>query len=178
MDYKRQTTVLSVIFVLVGMMFLFPAISEKALARTSATAYSLSCCIYSNLRAHLDAGKFVFGPTGAPPGPGAGVILSWITAGTGFIGGDEKGFVEADVHDHGTVRFYFNNPDSGANTCQTVASDLNLVAKCSITQGADATAKYILCFPNQFSCSLKNPGLALVGPIHLPPLLGPHPPLP
>jgi hypothetical protein len=37
-DYKRQTTVLSVSFVLVGMMVLVPAINEKALATIDAHA--------------------------------------------------------------------------------------------------------------------------------------------
>jgi hypothetical protein len=41
MNYKGQTTVLSAVFVLVGMMFLVPAITEKALAKASAMTLSL-----------------------------------------------------------------------------------------------------------------------------------------
>jgi uncharacterized membrane protein len=38
MDYKRQTTVLSVMFVLAGMVVLVPAITEKAEAKIFAEA--------------------------------------------------------------------------------------------------------------------------------------------
>jgi hypothetical protein len=38
MDYMRQTAVLSAVFVLVGMMFLVPVITEKALGVIHATA--------------------------------------------------------------------------------------------------------------------------------------------
>ena len=41
MDYKRQTAVLSAIFVLVGMMFLVPSGTEKALAKALAMTLSL-----------------------------------------------------------------------------------------------------------------------------------------
>jgi hypothetical protein len=45
MDYMGQTTVLSVIFVLVGMMFLVPVMTEKALGRIEVfiASVKLSC---------------------------------------------------------------------------------------------------------------------------------------
>jgi hypothetical protein len=42
MDYKRQTTVLSVSLVLVGMMVLVPAINEKALATIKAKRQAIA----------------------------------------------------------------------------------------------------------------------------------------
>ena len=41
--YKRQTTI-AVMFVLVGMMFLVPTITEKALAVIAAEAATKPCC--------------------------------------------------------------------------------------------------------------------------------------
>jgi hypothetical protein len=59
MDYKRQTTVLSLMFVLLGMMFIVPAMTEKALATIDATArLSASESAFINVRGHLYAGIF------------------------------------------------------------------------------------------------------------------------
>ena len=65
---ERKTTkcLVAVIFVLVEMMFIVSAITEKASARTTAYVFPSHAVPpggYSNLRAHLDAGKFVYGPT-------------------------------------------------------------------------------------------------------------------
>lgn len=165
MAYKRQTAVLSVVFVLVGMMFLVPAITEKALARTEAVAYPPAFSSFFNVRTHLDAGKFIQEP------PEKSFIPGWVTAGTGLFGGDEKGYVQYDVKDWGTATFYFYNPNSGSNTCNVVA-DPKLQAKCSITQGNFAQATYLLCLPETVSCNIKHPGLSLLGPIHLPSITG------
>jgi len=137
--YKRQTTELSLVFVLGGMMFLVPVITEKALALTDAAAYAPAFTDFSNLRTHLDDGKFVFGPTLS----GDRKIIFWTTTGTGIFGGDETGYVQADVTGYGIVTFYFSNPASGRNTCSIVAP-ITLQTECTITQGISAYAKYTL----------------------------------
>jgi hypothetical protein len=137
--YKRQTTELSLFFVLVWMMFLVPVITEKALALTDAVAYAPAFTEFSNVRGHMDDGKFVSGPTLS----GDRKIIFWTTAGTGFFGGDEKGYVQADVTGYGIVKFDFFNPASGRNTCSVVAP-ITLQAECTITQGISAYAKYTL----------------------------------
>jgi hypothetical protein len=49
MDYMGQTAVLSAVFVLVGMVFLVPAITEKALAGVKAVAKGICGPIHANL---------------------------------------------------------------------------------------------------------------------------------
>jgi hypothetical protein len=58
-DYNRQTTVISVMFVLAGTMFIVPAITEKALALTSGNAYLNIEGKFYNVRGHLSAGVFL-----------------------------------------------------------------------------------------------------------------------
>lgn len=184
MDYKRQTTVLSVVFILAGMMLLVPAITDKVLAFTAGGATSGFPFHFSNLRSHLDAGKFKFGPTLSP----TGVIANWATAGTAVFGGDEKGYVLVDVVCDialahvcdkggvvvGTATFHFNNPDSGANTCKTDVSNNLLLGTCNITGGAVADATYRVCEHLASACL----GLTLIEPLHLPSIPGNHLPPP
>jgi hypothetical protein len=139
MDYKRQTAVLSAMFVLVGMMFLVSAITEKAQATIDATASTSSCC-FSNVKAHLYAGSFLLGP--GPPGNPFGPIkneLRWITKGSGFYG-DEKGYVAADAGpSHVSVTFHFFYPAKGRNTCGV---EPHYLGRCTITQGVHALARF------------------------------------
>jgi len=64
MDYKGQTAVLLSIFVLIGMMFLVPAITEIALAGVNAVARFEGCahCTWTVYGSHLDSGKWVVPP--------------------------------------------------------------------------------------------------------------------
>jgi hypothetical protein len=139
MDYKRQTAGLSVMFVLVGMVFLVSAITEKAQATIDATAFTPSCC-FSHVRAYFYAGSFLLGP--GPPGNPFGPIkneLRWITKGDGFYG-NERGYVAADVGpSHVPVTFHFNNPARGENTCGV---EPHYLGRCSITQGVHALARF------------------------------------
>ncbi len=150
MDYKRQTTVLSVIFVLVGMMFLVPAITGKAEAIIRATvllhgqAAKLS---WTLLAAEMIHGAFTERPTQK------GDQISWTTH--GFIippfGGDEVGFVKYSTAGStgGDVAFLFSNPFIGKNTCKITVENPALRGDCSITQGATSSAFYNV-FPKSF----------------------------
>jgi hypothetical protein len=95
----------------------------------------------------LDEGKFKEYPSDNTAFP------SWITAGTGLFSGDEKGYVQYDFRgtdgrDYGPATFYFENPTSGTNTCKVVASTALFEAKCDISQGNYANARYVLCTPH------------------------------
>lgn len=151
MDYKRQTTVLSVVFILAGMMLLVPAITDKVLALTAGHAFEFSFHAlpihFTNLFEHLFAGKFKEGPTLNPDA----TDVNWVTAGSNIIGGDEKGWVRVDVVnargiDLGTATFNFNNPDNGPNTCSIELSNprSGLTGSCKITQGDGAVATYVV----------------------------------
>jgi hypothetical protein len=98
MDYKGQTTVISVIFVLAGIMFLVPVITEKALGRIEASisfspAFGEKWLTF--VSSHLDDGKFVAEPTKGPTN-----TALWTTTGTGIFDGDEKGYVKYDVNSY------------------------------------------------------------------------------
>jgi hypothetical protein len=133
-DYKGQTTVLSAIIVLAGMMFLVPAITEKALGVIHATA-SGQCgpegqthpCKFTLVSSHLDkgiwnslphCGEYKYGtPCGEPTA--SGTLVKWSTTGSGFAG-DEKGSVTYHVGEGQQKQravLSFENPLSGSNTC-------------------------------------------------------------
>jgi hypothetical protein len=151
MDYKRQTAVLSVMFILVGMMFLVSAMTEKAHARIVGNvrvedvffcrhAHPTPPC-FTNIQGHMYQGKFVRSPTGL-------LSIHWETVGTSTIfgGGTERGYVSATVLNRyggsfGPVTFHFYNPAKGTNTCSV---DPPTIGKCTIAQGADATADYLV----------------------------------
>src|SRR5215831_2716222 len=97
MDFKGQTAALSAVFVLVGMMFLVPAITEKALAIVNARATG-TCgqpkgpyehtypCEFTLVKKSLDKGKWASEPTQS------GTVVTWSTTGNPAPG-DEKGSV-------------------------------------------------------------------------------------
>jgi hypothetical protein len=121
MDYKRQSTVLSVIFVLVGMMFLVPSITEKAMAFEARADGKCGNgpCILNFGSALLFQGKFVKEPT-------SGTIVTWSahrTILTHFpipILSGIDGRVAYRVPNHGNelVQFIFNSPFIGPNSCK------------------------------------------------------------
>jgi hypothetical protein len=128
MHYKRQTTVLSVIFVLVGMMFLVPVITEKAMAQLVARADGMCGINLANpFPCHLTLGNYAINylvskwqklPTIK------GTVVSWsvmrhpppfLAPIIGYVhyfgptgGPHDKRF---------TVDLTFNSPVFGANSC-------------------------------------------------------------
>jgi hypothetical protein len=151
MGYNR-TTQLSLVFVFVGMMFLVPVITGKALGLTIAKV-GLSHegrAIHGELSIvfeHLDAGVYVVKPfcqNGAGYNPN---FCMWTTKGSGVFGGDEKGWVEVHVDARpftiGTVKLLFSNPSSGENTCNSEGTLSNgAKVSCTIEQGNVAMATY------------------------------------
>jgi hypothetical protein len=122
MDYKRQTAVLSVIFVLVGMMFIVPAITEKAMALLVARADGKCGTTPCHFRLvgygiAIRGGKYLDTPTRD------GTVVTWsahrtILFPTPIVSGIE-GFVNyavGNVH----VIFHFNSPFIGPNSCKIV----------------------------------------------------------
>ncbi len=122
MDFKGQLAVLSA-FVLVGIMFIAPAITEKALAVIYATAKGVcgvnSACEFTLVSKTLVKGKWTSEPTQS------GTVVTWETAGSPAPG-DEKGSVTYKVTYPGEEReggqgetavLYFKNPLIGGNEC-------------------------------------------------------------
>jgi len=140
MDYKGQTTVLSVIFVLVGMIFMVPAISEKAEAVINATVLlhgQAAKLTWTLLAAQMTHGGFTERPTQK------GDQIRWITHGVlvPFGSGNEEGFVKYGTGG-GDVAFSFHNPFSGTNRCKITVDNSALQGDCSMTQGNFASAFY------------------------------------
>jgi hypothetical protein len=137
---QKNSVKLTMLSVIVGMMiFLVPILTEKADARTTATATMSGCCFFYDVRGHMTLGKFV-----VPPTTQAGPIIKWVTAGNLFLGGSEVGSVTANVrfgNVQGSVEFKFSNPHIGSNTCD-VKTFGQIKATCSISRGDFATATY------------------------------------
>ena len=145
MDFRGQTAVLSAVFVLVGMVFLVPAITEKALAIIKASATG-TCgpegqnhpCEFAIYNQHLYSGKWAMLPTPS------GTSVSWETSGNPAPG-DEKGWVQYNVGANpkvaANVRLDFNNPAEGRNTCDVVPSS---AGTCDAGIGYIATFTYTL----------------------------------
>jgi hypothetical protein len=139
MDYKGQTTV-SVIFVLVEMIFMVPAISEKAEAVINATVllHGQAAKLTWTLReAHMNCGVFTRQPTQK------GDQIGWNTRGLGSetCYHEEAGFVKYGTG-AGDVTFDFKSPFVGTNTCKITVQNPALRGDCSITQGNFASAFY------------------------------------
>jgi hypothetical protein len=146
MDFKGQTAVLSVIFVLVGMMFLVPTITDKALAGVDATATE-QCfehtgqnppdpCQFTLVGSHLDSGKWTSQPTQS------GTRVTWST--TGGVG-NEKGSVTYDVslgpgRTKETAVLSFDNPLIGDNECGVKG----IAGWCTAGKGMNAEFAYNL----------------------------------
>ena len=134
---SNKRNVLSVMFVLVGMMlFLVPATTEKALAMIFAVAETPICC-FSSIKYHMYEGRFLI-----PPLFPNRDEIEWVTIGSAspFGGGNERGYVVADVGPHHIpISFHFFNPARGPNTCGV---DPPFRGTCTITQGVRASASY------------------------------------
>ncbi|HYA85031.1 MAG TPA: hypothetical protein VEH06_16530 [Candidatus Bathyarchaeia archaeon] len=140
-DYKGQTTVLSVILVLVGMIFLVPAITGKAEAVINATVLlhgQAAKLTWTLLAAKMYCGVFTRQPTQK------GDQIGWNTRGVGYgetCVGHEEGFVKYGTG-AGDVTFDFKNPFIGTNTCKITVQNPALRGDCSIAQGNFASAFY------------------------------------
>jgi hypothetical protein len=142
MDFKGQTTALSAIVVFVGMVFLVPAITEKALAAITGVATG-TCgpegqthrCQFSFVDKSLDLGKWIGTPTES------GTKVSWSTTGNGVFGlpGDEKGSVTYKVGEE-TAVLSFDNPMIGFNKC----SISGIGGSCTAGSGYNAVFTYNL----------------------------------
>jgi hypothetical protein len=141
----NKTTKLTVVFVVVVtmMIFLVPMLTELAYARTYGYAYTFlgnRDPAFTNVKGHLDAGKWIKQPTVI----WSGHAIEWVTAGSGIFGGDEKGSVLADFGPGRHVTFSWTNPDKGPNTCKIQWTGKLTAFPCEITQDSTAEAKYIV----------------------------------
>ena len=147
MEYKRQTAVLSA-FVLVAMMFLVPAVIERALARIEATATG-TCgpegqthpCEFTLLGKNLYKGEFLEQPSES------GTSVKWVTGGNI---GDEEGSVLYKV-EGARAQLWFKNPLVGSisnlvgsNECKIYSSTVESSSSCTAGKGMDAKFTYNL----------------------------------
>lgn len=133
------------VFALVGtmMIFLVPMISEKAYAETVGYVQVwniFSNDKFSNVKGILDAGKW----RQTPHIIGNGWGIEWVTTGSGFFGGDEKGRILANLGTNKHVTLHWSNPSSGANTCSAQWNGPINSIQCEISQGSFATLRYIV----------------------------------
>jgi hypothetical protein len=155
MHFRGQTAALSTIFVLVGMVFLVPAITEKALASIKAVVTG-TCgpegahgCLFVLASKHLRSGMWqqdppsnvnraewktigaIAGPSGMVPGEGneAGSVIYKVSPLSGL----------------GEVELYFDNPLIGSNKCEVaILSGQGLSGTCNAGKGYDAEFTYTL----------------------------------
>jgi hypothetical protein len=154
----KRITEFSLVFVLVGMMFLVPAITGEALGLTIASleAYDKSNhnphrFVPSFVEERLDEGQWSAHPQCTAYGVTPDYKCTWTTTGGGFSG-PEAGHVIYDYYHPNKVFggkvakvvFRWYNPRSGTNTCGAVVLEKvgNVEASCRITQGNNARATY------------------------------------
>jgi hypothetical protein len=163
--YKIRKIEFLTILMFGGMVLLIPVITSNALAFTEAKVTSLpsfsGCCPFrfSDVRWHIDScGDSGCGDFVVTPHRFGDELIIWSTMGTATFlgGGTEKGFVDASFNagngGTGTVRFYFNNPSSGPNTCSvdfiSHTGSQKLGGQCSISHGNTAYVNYYVCAGN------------------------------
>jgi hypothetical protein len=153
----KQMTVLSVILVLVGMVFLVSSITEKALAiihatatgtcgTTTATGEPLSVkCEFTLMDKKLISGIWCSYPTQS------GTRVGWDTAGSSCSGAwipkDEEGWVLYKVGG-GEAKLHFNSPAVGSNNCNVEIvsgqGEHGLSGTCHAAVGHSAAFTYTL----------------------------------
>lgn len=141
---EKSTTNLATVFltIFVGAMIIFvsPGLYDQAQAHTTSQAVS-HYGPFSDVKGHMQAGKFLKGPT-------HGHDITWQTVGTNVIGGDERGYVSAKVgpvDDRVEVKFHFFNPNKGTNTCHVeTPPTVSFHGTCHITQGTGAKADFVI----------------------------------
>ena len=123
-------------------------VTEQSEALTVGKARAIGNVDFSNLKWHLEQGKWVNEPHLWTAG--FNQYITWSTKGTGTFGGTEFGHVEVDLkyyarEGHATLSWY--NPDRGANSCGIKITgpytDIFRGA-CEIDQGAHADAKFVV----------------------------------
>jgi hypothetical protein len=144
MDFKGQTAVLSA-FVLVGMVFLVSAITEKAQASIKAVVTG-TCgpegqtypCVFTLVRKHL-----LYGSWQQEPSSG-GENVGWKSI--GGPDGNEEGSVTYRVSGGGEAQLSFGNPMIGSNKCNVVivSGEGQLSGTCNAGKGYDAQFTYTL----------------------------------
>lgn len=142
---QKNTITLSMFFVLSGAMtiFIVPTLIEQAHALTIGEARTYFIGFdhkFSNIKWNLEAGKWVETPRLLGDGWG----IHWVTKGSGFFGGTERGTVEADLGPGRHVIFKWTNPDRGENHCLLGWTGQVYTLPCRITQGVEAHATYIV----------------------------------
>jgi len=132
--------------ILVGMMFLIPAITDKALGLTNNFVwdygkYQLKCCTE-----HLKEGQFVTHPTIDKQD-----TITWSTQGKSLVG-TESGYVTASIkfeNKTATANFGWYNPPTGSIHSEACEVNIDppltgiLKPSCFIEQGS---------YPNAFYC--------------------------
>lgn len=141
--FLKKMTVLSAILVLVGMVFVVSAITEKALADVNAVATLTKCppsqgqCSMTVAGSGLDSGKWVERPTAS------GDTVRWKTTGPG----NEQGAVTVEAQGLKTFLF-FKNPWFGRNSCgirgSVVSSHSSFGGSCEAGYGNNADFTYTL----------------------------------
>ena len=147
MDYKGQPTVLAAIFVLAGMVFLAPGITERAQAGVTAYAHVLSACnpgprffcrvLFTLVSKSLSQGQWTSPPVpsqscwASSPVPSSCSFLLWSTKGNP-VGSTEEGSVTYKVENlirggYFTATLNFRNPAThipllDVNTCKITTS--------------------------------------------------------
>jgi hypothetical protein len=139
MDYREQTAILLAIFVLAGMMFLVPAITEKALASIHAVARGTcgsTACQFTFLDKWLYNGRWTSEPTKT------GTLVQWSTV--RVPSGNELGSVTYRVLGLGTAVLYFDNPTIGSNSCRITTDPSTPGQSCHAGSGYNARFDYTL----------------------------------
>lgn len=153
--------VLSAAFVGTMMVFLIPGLIQEAEAVVRGQATAPPGTTFSDLVSSMSDGRFTNGPRIVE----GGTQIVWSTAGTSFLGGDEKGWVTANVRQSGEiidrVYFGFNNPVIGQNRCTPIADPGPLSVTCEMPpRGNNVPATFEVTFRNQNDgnsfCDLLN----------------------
>lgn len=128
MDFKGQTTVLSAIIVLAGMMFLFPAITKKALAIATLNMHATATCAsfpgqnhpcqFTLVSKNLEKGEWT-----SPPSE-SGTVVTWSTKGictdfcSGITGSVTYKVTGGVSPQYSTAVLYFHVDPFGFNKCR------------------------------------------------------------
>ena len=142
---RRDTKLVVLSAVLVGamMVFLIPGLIEEAEAVVHGRATAPAGTTFSDLIGTMSDGRFTSGPRLAE----GGTQVIWSTAGSTFLGSNEKGWVIANVRQSGEVIdrvfFGFSNPIIGQNTCTPIADPGPLHVTCQIPPRGNTVTDYV-----------------------------------
>jgi hypothetical protein len=149
MDYKRQTAVVA-IFALVGMMFVVPAITGKAMALPSKVVAradgrcGTTPCDLRLITYVLISGFWVITPTQD------GTLVGWNAQAIHGVGNVAGVVTYGIIHDGervGTATFTFLNPLVGPNHC-TIVTIPSVPGACDKGSGHDAKFFYHFVVPS------------------------------